>query len=161
MITSGDLLAWALKIAPMALPTPGAVEVHDRRAPAGLRVPVGHPDRDRLLEPEHVAKVVGEVGEHRQPVEPGLPKTVVIPFRRSMSKVASRTVVTAGSSSGPSPYSLTRAMLDSFYSTLAQASFTLLALWWVLLQIRHDEWIADAPTGSGSTTSPSTSCSPA
>jgi hypothetical protein len=36
-------------------------------------------------------------------------------------------------------------MLDSFYSTLAQASFTLLALWWVLLQIRHDEWIADAP----------------
>jgi hypothetical protein len=26
---------------------------------------------------------------------------------------------------------------------VAQASFTLLALWWVLLQIRHDEWFAD------------------
>jgi hypothetical protein len=26
---------------------------------------------------------------------------------------------------------------------VAQASFTLLALWWVLLQIRHDEWIRD------------------
>jgi hypothetical protein len=36
-------------------------------------------------------------------------------------------------------------MLDTFYTTVAQASFTLLALWWVLLQIRHDEWINDAP----------------
>ena len=36
-------------------------------------------------------------------------------------------------------------MLDTFYTTVAQASFTLLALWWVLLQIRHDEWIRDAP----------------
>lgn len=35
-------------------------------------------------------------------------------------------------------------MLDQFYTTVAQASFTLLALWWVLLQIRHDEWFADA-----------------
>jgi hypothetical protein len=35
-------------------------------------------------------------------------------------------------------------MLDSFYTTVAQASFTLLALWWVLLQIRHDEWFGDA-----------------
>ena len=35
-------------------------------------------------------------------------------------------------------------MLDTFYTTVAQASFTLLALWWVLLQIRHDEWIQDA-----------------
>ena len=35
-------------------------------------------------------------------------------------------------------------MLDTFYTTVAQASFTLLALWWVLLQIRHDEWIHDA-----------------
>jgi hypothetical protein len=34
-------------------------------------------------------------------------------------------------------------MLDQFYTTVAQASFTLLALWWVLLQIRHDEWFAD------------------
>jgi hypothetical protein len=34
-------------------------------------------------------------------------------------------------------------MLDQFYTTVAQASFTLLALWWVLLQIRHDEWFSD------------------
>ena len=34
-------------------------------------------------------------------------------------------------------------MLDTFYTTVAQASFTLLALWWVLLQIRHDEWFND------------------
>jgi hypothetical protein len=35
-------------------------------------------------------------------------------------------------------------MLDQFYSTVAQASFTLLALYWVLLQLRHDEWFGDA-----------------
>lgn len=34
-------------------------------------------------------------------------------------------------------------MLDAFYTTVAQASFTLLALWWVLLQIRHDQWMTD------------------
>jgi hypothetical protein len=38
---------------------------------------------------------------------------------------------------------LAPAVLESFYTTAAQASFTLLALWWVLLQIRHDAWIAD------------------
>ena len=35
-------------------------------------------------------------------------------------------------------------MLEGFYTTVAQASFTLLGLWWVLLQIRHDAWFADA-----------------
>lgn len=34
-------------------------------------------------------------------------------------------------------------MLDQFYATVAQASFTLLALYWVLLQIRYDEWFRD------------------
>jgi hypothetical protein len=34
-------------------------------------------------------------------------------------------------------------VLDNFYATVAQASFTLLALWWVLLQIRYEEWFAD------------------
>jgi hypothetical protein len=34
-------------------------------------------------------------------------------------------------------------MLDQFYATVAQASFTLLALYWVLLQLRHDEWFGD------------------
>jgi hypothetical protein len=34
-------------------------------------------------------------------------------------------------------------MVQDFYATLAQASFTLLGLWWVLLQIRYDAWFAD------------------
>jgi hypothetical protein len=36
-------------------------------------------------------------------------------------------------------------MLDTFYTTVAQTSFTLLALWWVLLQIRYEDWFSDAP----------------
>ena len=32
----------------------------------GLGVPVGHPDHNGLLQPEHVAKVVGELRQHRQ-----------------------------------------------------------------------------------------------
>ena len=42
------------------------VQVDVGRAARGLRVAVGHPDRDGLLQPEHVAEVVGELGEHRQ-----------------------------------------------------------------------------------------------
>ena len=42
------------------------VQVHVAHGPARLRVAVGHPDGDGLLQPEHVAEVVGEVGEHRQ-----------------------------------------------------------------------------------------------
>jgi hypothetical protein len=34
-------------------------------------------------------------------------------------------------------------MAKEFYATVAQASFTLLGLWWVLLQIRHDAWFGD------------------
>ena len=34
-------------------------------------------------------------------------------------------------------------MVQDFYATVAQVSFTLLGLWWVLLQIRHDAWFAD------------------
>lgn len=34
-------------------------------------------------------------------------------------------------------------MLQSFYSTVAQASFTLLGLWWVILQIRYGPWMRD------------------
>lgn len=34
-------------------------------------------------------------------------------------------------------------MAQDFYATVAQASFTLLGLWWVLLQIRHDVWFGD------------------
>ena len=34
-------------------------------------------------------------------------------------------------------------MVQDFYASVAQASFTLLGLWWVLLQIRHDAWFAD------------------
>ncbi|HEX2103585.1 MAG TPA: hypothetical protein VHF51_08025 [Solirubrobacteraceae bacterium] len=34
-------------------------------------------------------------------------------------------------------------MAQEFYATVAQASFTLLGLWWVLLQIRYEAWFAD------------------
>jgi hypothetical protein len=34
-------------------------------------------------------------------------------------------------------------MAQDFYATVAQASFTLLGLWWVLLQIRYDAWFAN------------------
>jgi hypothetical protein len=34
-------------------------------------------------------------------------------------------------------------MAQELYATVAQASFSLLGLWWVLLQIRHDAWFAD------------------
>ncbi len=42
------------------------VQVDQRRRPARLREAVGHPDHDRLLEPEDVAEVAGEVAQHRQ-----------------------------------------------------------------------------------------------
>ena len=42
------------------------VQVDVRGAPRSLRVAVGHPDRHRLLQAEHVAEVLGEVGQHRQ-----------------------------------------------------------------------------------------------
>ena len=32
-------------------------------------------------------------------------------------------------------------MVDSFYSAVAQASFTLLGLWWVVLQIQYGAWM--------------------
>jgi hypothetical protein len=50
---------------PVADPRRG-VQVDVRRAARCLRVAVGHPDRHGLLEPEHVAEVIGELGEHRQ-----------------------------------------------------------------------------------------------
>jgi hypothetical protein len=42
------------------------VQVDVRRPAGSLRVPVRHPDGHGLLEPEDVAKVIGELGEHRQ-----------------------------------------------------------------------------------------------
>jgi len=32
-------------------------------------------------------------------------------------------------------------MQDTFYATAAQISFTLLGLWWVIVQFRHPEWM--------------------
>jgi hypothetical protein len=34
-------------------------------------------------------------------------------------------------------------MARDFYASVAEACFTLLALWWVLLQIRYDAWFSD------------------
>jgi hypothetical protein len=48
------------------------VQVDVGGQPRGLREAVGHPDRDRFLEAEVVAEVVGELGEHRQLGRPGV-----------------------------------------------------------------------------------------
>jgi hypothetical protein len=32
---------------------------------------------------------------------------------------------------------------DAFYQTVAGLCFTLLGLWWAVVQFRHDEWMAD------------------
>jgi hypothetical protein len=34
--------------------------------------------------------------------------------------------------------------MDAFYQTVAGLCFTLLGLWWAVVQFRHDEWMADA-----------------
>jgi hypothetical protein len=34
-------------------------------------------------------------------------------------------------------------MLDTFYSTSAQVCFTLLGLWWVVVEFKHQDWMAD------------------
>jgi hypothetical protein len=42
------------------------VQIDQGRPPHTLREPLGHPERRRLLEAEHVAKVFGEVLKKRQ-----------------------------------------------------------------------------------------------
>ena len=34
-------------------------------------------------------------------------------------------------------------MLQDFYATVAQACFTLLGLWWVVMQIKYEDWMRD------------------
>jgi hypothetical protein len=34
---------------------------------------------------------------------------------------------------------------DAFYQTVAGLCFTLLGLWWAVVQFRHDEWMSDLP----------------
>jgi hypothetical protein len=34
---------------------------------------------------------------------------------------------------------------DAFYQTVAGLCFTLLGLWWAIVQFRHDEWMFDLP----------------
>ena len=34
---------------------------------------------------------------------------------------------------------------DAFYQTVAGLCFTLLGLWWAVVQFRHDEWVSDLP----------------
>lgn len=37
-----------------------------------------------------------------------------------------------------------RAMFETFYQTVAQLCFTLLGLWWIVLQTKYREWIGNA-----------------
>ena len=48
------------------------VQVHERGPPARLRVAVGDPDRDALVQPEDVAEVAGELLEERELGRPGV-----------------------------------------------------------------------------------------
>ena len=80
------MLACALKIAPIALPTPGAVwRFTSVGRPRRLRVPVGHAHDHGLLQAEHVLKSSGKASSIGSSVEPGLPNMVVIPWERNSS----------------------------------------------------------------------------
>ena len=88
VISSGEWFAWALKIAPIALPTPGAVwRLTTVVRPGGLGVAVGHPDHDRLLQARaRSGSRSGKSASIGSSVEPGLPNIVVIPWARKRSK---------------------------------------------------------------------------
>ena len=63
----GRAVAEGREDVPQPVAHPGRrVQVHQTRTAGGLREPVGHGDRHRLLQREGVAEVVREVPEHRQ-----------------------------------------------------------------------------------------------
>src|SRR3954451_13389956 len=96
--SSGDLFAWALKIAPIALPTPGAVcRFTCPTRPLACAKPSAIPTATASCRPSTYRKSSGNSFSIGSSVEPGLPNTVVMPRARSRSNVASRTVVTRGS----------------------------------------------------------------
>ena len=66
-----------MKIAPIASHARSGVQVGVGDAARRLGEAVGHADDHRLLEPEDVAEVRRVLVEHRQLVDPGLPKIVV------------------------------------------------------------------------------------
>ena len=93
VITSGDLFAWALKIPPTALPTPGAVwRLTCVGRPLACAKPSAIPTTASSWSPSTYVKSSGKSASIGSSVEPGLPKIVVIPWARNSSKVASRTV---------------------------------------------------------------------
>src|SRR5215207_6367426 len=95
--TTGEWLACALKMPPMPLPTPGAVWrlTHVGR-PLACANPSAMPTATISCSPRMKRKSSGYWLSIGSSVDPGLPKIVVMPRSRSMSKVASRTVVMRG-----------------------------------------------------------------
>ena len=55
------------------------MQVHERRVARRLREAVRHADHDRFLQPEDVPESSGKSLNIGSSVEPGLPKTMVIP----------------------------------------------------------------------------------
>ena len=80
VITSGDLLACALKIAPIALPTPGAVwRFTSVGRPDACAYPSAIPTTTASCSPSTYLKSSGKPWSIGSSVEPGLPNIVVIP----------------------------------------------------------------------------------
>jgi hypothetical protein len=72
------------------------VEVYQRGRARRLGISIRGPNRHRLLEAEHVAEVLGKLGQHRQLGRAGVPEHGRHPVgARKSSKLASRTVVIA------------------------------------------------------------------
>src|SRR5215210_1866017 len=91
--TSGVLLCHAVTIAPIALPNPGPVCRFTRAAcPVPWAYPSAIPKTLASCSPKTYRKSSGKSAKNGSSVEPGLPKTVVIPRSRRRSKVTSRTV---------------------------------------------------------------------
>ena len=93
VITSGDLLAWALKIPPTAFPTPAAVwRLTCVGRPVACANPSAIPTTASSWSARTYVKSSGKSASIGNSVEPGLPNNVVIPWARNRSKVASRTL---------------------------------------------------------------------
>jgi hypothetical protein len=94
--TSGEWFAWALKIAPIPLPTPGAVcRLTWVGRPEAWAKPSAIPTATASCRPSTYWKSSGNSASIGSSVDPGLPKIVVIPCSRKSSKLTSRTLAIA------------------------------------------------------------------
>ena len=84
--TSGALFAYAVKIAPTALPTPGVVcRLTSAGRPVACAYPSAMPTTTASCRPSTYRKSSGKSASMGSSVDPGLPKTVVMPRARNSS----------------------------------------------------------------------------